>query len=1134
MNRMFVASLSSAGTLLVFGLLGQYVPRWIGLDAPWFWVLRGLLWTIGLVATLLLFLYQRARAKALPKSARDDEVDGAFDAVRKRLPAGVKLGRAPVLLVIGPGGAAKTTVVQRSGLDPELLAGEVERNQSVVPTTINVWYSDGTIVTEVGGRLIEDEKRWGRLLGRIEPSRLAAMLPGGRQAPRLAIVCLSCEELVKPGAAQSAASQGQALRQRLVEAANQFGIRLPVYVVFTKADRLPYFADYVRSLTAQEAGEVLGTTLPVSPPMDAGRFKEAENARLDTAFSRFLHTLSLRRLDVLPRETTEEVRAGAYEFPRELGKASAAAKQFLVELCRPGQIGVSPFLRGFYFTGVRPIVVSDTAQAVAAPRPVSGGAVDATAVFDARAIQAAARQESAQPGTRRVPDWTFLPGIFKRVILKDHVAMGLTSGGTRVNLLRRLVFAILTGAFLFLAGALVVSWLRNRGLLEDARVAATAVQGIDQSGAGMATLEDLGRLDTLRTLGVRLRDWNVDGPPTSYRWGLYQGDALLGELRSLYFQRFGRLLWEGTRRNLAGFLLALPDTPTAASQYQSAFEGLKAYIITSDHPEYSTAEFLTPVLLGHWQTAREVEPERADAAGRQFDFFATELPFGNPYDAPAEAALVDDTRAFLARFGNTDRLYTALVSQASSSAAAIRFADASPGSEAVLRDELVVPGAFTRDGWTFVQQNVANVDRFFATDTWVLGEQTVSPADRQRMADSLRVRYVDEYVRTWAEFLSRARVVAYGGNAAVAARNLARLSSNQSPLLQLFSIASTNTAVDSPVIRAFQPVQLVVPPSRTDRLVGPGNQQYMTGLAQLASQMEAVAQANGPERTSAIGQAEGTARQVEATVTAMSLEFATQGAAAGIGASVRSLLMQPLDHLDPLIAAIPAGAINEQGASFCSTVQPVLSKYPFNSSSSTYATIEDLNRVFRPQGSALAALTSRLQDVVERLGSEYRARPGVEFTPTNEFLTMLNSVQRISDALYAENPQEPGFSYLLQPQRTEAFPEVTFAINGNNHTVTATEFGMRPFRWRLTEEREGRITARRADGGSITLVDVTGPWASFRMLAQARWQPSANGSYRLTWNVNTGTVSADVFPAGGPVPNPSLFQGLSCVPRVVR
>src|SRR5205807_3280594 len=55
----------------------------------------------------------------------------------------------------------------------------------------------------------------------------------------------------------------------------------------------------------------------------------------------------------LDRENEPANVAGVYEFPRELGKLRKNLNQYLVELCKPSQLSANPYLRGFYFTGIR-------------------------------------------------------------------------------------------------------------------------------------------------------------------------------------------------------------------------------------------------------------------------------------------------------------------------------------------------------------------------------------------------------------------------------------------------------------------------------------------------------------------------------------------------------------------------------------------------------------------------------------------------------------------------------------------------------------------------------------------------------------------------------------------------------------
>ena len=61
--------------------------------------------------------------------------------------------------------------------------------------------------------------------------------------------------------------------------------------------------------------------------------------------------LAARRGQLLGRESVAERRLAAYELPREMGKLSAPLSRFLIDVCRPMHLGVSPQLRGFYFVG---------------------------------------------------------------------------------------------------------------------------------------------------------------------------------------------------------------------------------------------------------------------------------------------------------------------------------------------------------------------------------------------------------------------------------------------------------------------------------------------------------------------------------------------------------------------------------------------------------------------------------------------------------------------------------------------------------------------------------------------------------------------------------------------------------------
>ena len=113
----------------------------------------------------------KAFVPAPQKSLADDgftlELTGLLEEANRRLAAlpANKSGKVsptvqslPLYLVTGPEGSGKTTAIVNSGLEPKLLAGLALKDGQVVPTVAaNVWYVDGTIFFEIGGRIFQQE-----------------------------------------------------------------------------------------------------------------------------------------------------------------------------------------------------------------------------------------------------------------------------------------------------------------------------------------------------------------------------------------------------------------------------------------------------------------------------------------------------------------------------------------------------------------------------------------------------------------------------------------------------------------------------------------------------------------------------------------------------------------------------------------------------------------------------------------------------------------------------------------------------------------------------------------------------------------------------------------------------------------
>lgn len=1133
--------LLTAGTLAFFSalawLLGVVAGDALG-DAVtrYRWAILGL----GLLAAGAVYrffsLRWRNRIRGEKAAARQDELAATFKAAEKRLSSSSKasekrLRKLPAVLVLGPRGATKTTVVERSGLDIELLAGEPRRGDDVVPTEVaNLWYAQDSVIIEAGGALLDDPEKWEALLSHAQPARWAAAFGLERQAPRLALVCVPCDELLQPGAAETVPALARRIRERLVEAAQALGIRLPVYVLFTRADALPYYEDYVRSLGRDEVSQALGCTMPIVAPGDAPH-ADVEGARVDRYLGELLHALSLKRREFLARESDASVMAGVYEFPREMAKLQDHLRRFLVELCRPSPLGSSPFLRGFHFTGVRAMVVDDDGGAApAAAAPASEPALGATAVFNAAELQAAAERMAPSRRSRRIPDWAFLKPFFQRVLFADDNARITTTSGARVDVVRRGLLTAAAVVGVVWAVGLVNSYRGNRGLANRVAEGVRVVNRADFQPQVFPLVDDLERLDSLRAPLAEIVDHRRNGPPLGLRWGLYRGDALLEPGLTAWLRAFRASLGRTARQQLHARLSGLPAEPSQAAEYGRTYDALKAYLILTSDPERSSTAFLPGAVLAAWPEAGGLDDAGDELLMRQLTFFSDVIRDGAPFAEPPDDAVVDSARTFLTRFESIDQFYPTILETAGAFGEEVRLVATVPGATGIMEGDFVVPAHFTIEAWNYLHD--LDVDEFFDAESWVLGGQSsISPENRQQLRAEVIGRYEAEYADAWQRFIEEARVSAFG-SASVASSRLATLSGGNSPLFMALVTASRNA--DPLAEDVFQPLDTVAPNAPDAPLVGDWNREYADALQGLGMALDAVA--NGPEDPSALQEAQSAAARAEAAVNNLARAFVGRdpGGAGRTADAVTSLLTSPIGAARGLVNRIPLQGANQTGRAFCQDFRATLAGYPFQPGGGDLP-LDNLGAALQPGQSLLSSLEQELQGLVTKVGSRYQRQAGAAVRVSDEFLAFLSTANQLAESLF--NPQgDIAVPFQLRPQVTGDLERVTVVYGTLRSSATRAEPEVASFVWPLDASGGARIEGTLA-GRTVTLVDGgDGPWALFRLLGGAQWEEASRGVYRLTWRIpNQGVVLvADLrLAAGIPLFQPSFLQNnLRCPSRL--
>ena len=1110
-------------------------------------VVRCVLLIVGIAAAIAVLFFQRNTKIFQTRDSNphdSSELNTLLRNARQHLSSSQRAGArslasTPLLYLLGGANSAKTTTVLRSGLDPELLAGEVYRDQTVAATSrANVWYTGENVIVEAGEAVRNSSQLWNLMLRLTKPKMLQSAL--GKKPPyRAAIVCTSCESFFGPDAATSLTALARETNGMLRTLARQLGTDLPVYVVLTKLDRIPGFGEFVRHLSTEEISEPLGISLP-RHTLSSRFYVEEVTKSVTSSLDQLLFSLGEFRVEILARETGQNTVAPVYEFPREMAKLRNNLVSYLLELTRPSHLNANPHLHGFYFTGVRAHI---SEQAVSVPAAVLRQAqtdAEATGVFSLKNLAANAPRHVAQVVTQKTAQWCFLPHLFTDVFFADRKTLAEDQISKRVHILRRLSLATVSVFLLIWCIGLTISYRNNARLEQEIQTAQAALP----AGSPVETLaatSQLASLDRLRSAVAELEGYQQNGAPIRFRWGLFHGDSLIVPARRLYFDRFQQLLLASTQKHLVANLGALPANAPADADYFAAYNSLRAYLITTSNPEKSTADFLSPVLTRFWLNGQRQESNlQAELAERQFAFYAEEIRHADPFHIAPSMPAVSEARLYLNSFGGFDRIYQNMIAAANQATPAVDFNRLYPGSAATVVEPHVVPGAFTQEGSAYVQKALQHPDHFLSGEDWVLGSQTAPSVQLAQLAQKLTERYNSDFTAQWRTFLRSAVVVRYR-SLQEAQQKLQSLSSPNSSLLALIFTASRHTAAATPTVaHQFQPVQVLVPPDSANRFIAGSNSGYINGLISLQGAISQFNQdttaANNPAATQPVI---GAAVAAHAAVgqTSQSFNIDPQGHVEQI---VIGLLQAPITSVEDTVRGERPQQTNLAGRGFCSNVSALTAKYPFSRGATVEATAAEITSVFKPGSGALWAFyDATLKSLIVQQGGTWVAAPNAPIKPTAAFLQFFNRMAAISGDFFPAGAATPTLTFNAHILRSKEIQSVTFAVDAQRLTGADVSRG---FTWSPQNAQSAELIANYGSG-SLPL-QFSGTWALFHLVDRGKLEQGGNPA-RLAYPLeisNTpivihGTPLTERVELSGPATSlliPGALNGLHCTTQIAH
>ncbi len=343
------------------------------------WLLNLLFRQIRALRANQVFVSELAQAEVAPPPAVGEEniaeVQAKFGGIleeMKRSKVGGKsfLREMPWYVIIGPPGTGKTTALKQSGLDfPIDLSDDLH---GVGGTRNCDWFfAQDAVLIDTAGRYVQqqsqpdvDAAEWLGFLELLKKHR-------GRRALNGVLVAISIEEL--SGDTESIRSHGREIRKRLSELQQKLEIRLPVYLMFTKADLIPGFEAFFDGLSVADREKVWGATFPTDLRVDGNSVQRELQA--------LAQQIDKRTLGVVSENDDLNDRAAAFRFPTQFESFSSPIRLLIDAVFGESKYEDTAWLRGFYLTSATqegsPIdrLVGSLAGSFglkSAPQPVTG------------------------------------------------------------------------------------------------------------------------------------------------------------------------------------------------------------------------------------------------------------------------------------------------------------------------------------------------------------------------------------------------------------------------------------------------------------------------------------------------------------------------------------------------------------------------------------------------------------------------------------------------------------------------------------------------------------------------------------------------------------------------------------------
>ena len=1150
-NRWFVGALGLLGLALVVFLLGPLFAfgDWrplASLTARW----------IFMLLVVIVWLARRVLALMKARKAESEMVDGivaapvaeaaddnaevgllkqrfedAIDVLResKGKRGRVNLYELPWYLIIGPPGAGKTTALVNSGLNFPLAERFGRDAIQGIGGTRNCdwWFTDSSVIIDTAGRYTTqdsdaqaDKQAWQGFLDLLKKYRKRRPING-------IFVAISLADLLTQSEHERR-DHISAIRRRIQELNEHFGISFPVYVLLTKTDLVAGFTEFFDDLGQGDREQVWGTTFA---------YEEGSATALgefDREFDALMRRLQSRLVGRLAAEQDRGRRILIQGFPRQMESLKSVLGDFLGGVFGDSKLSAAPMLRGFYFT-------SGTQEGTPIDRLL--GSLARTFRIDVAALSPQGSSGKSY----------FVTDVFKRVVFGETEIAGTNRSLERRRVwIKHASYAGIAAAVVLLVAGWALSYRAVRGDIDRAReLVASADEALTTvSPRNLDPLSVVPPLDAVRALPGGYSDRELGTVP--WRMGLSVSDTL-GDVS---VRTYDRLLDQLYLPRLQLRMERQLQRGGASQDY--TYEALKAYLMLGSEEHYD-ADQVRAFLEFDWvnNLKREVSTEQRAALLGHLSALLEERPANLPL--PLDAALIEQARREIRSLPLEYRIYGRLKRTVQADTPGFDIRTAAGGADADLvfvrksganLGEPLSP-LFTRSAYQkyFVSESRRLTDEITEESWWITGETgQLETEDEQLLLSRVRTLYLDEFAAEYTNLVNDIDLAPFN-SPDEAMRILNILSRPEgSPLLQLVQSisdetrleeqsvdASVTSRVESGAAEALERIQGVlgtdrrVPDSVADALVQNVVEERFRALNRLVDGEEG--------QPKPIDRLLGLLRDLYTYMSTVASESAGGAIPPHVQAQGQAVTQQLKNEAasqpDLLVAAILATSADRsialttgglraylndlwQAGPLTTCRAAIESRYPIVVGSAQTIRLDDFGQFFGYGGTMDTFFNNHLRQYVDATRSPWRVR-ATGNTPirlSGASLRAFEQADIIKRTFFRPGSMQPTVSFDLRPLEMDTSLS-RFLLDLEGKIVTY-EFGPKVptyLQWPGPNPgSEVRVEMRDRQSGQTFMDRRQGPWAWFRLLDDSEFtSTSVPEQFEVAFSVGGRTTAFDLI-----------------------